>query len=296
MKKKGSVLFIALGTVMLGGVTCFASVIPPQGQGQIGLSSVVLCDSLSLHTDPAYDSASVETLRYGNRIIVLNQKAGWAEVVTGDAEDSPHGWVDGSYIAVDPAWYRTEDATTVYAWDDTSAPKVALLDAGVTLPILRDDGNWLVVSLRGAAGWISNPVRTSSGSSQAGQSGSSGSQSGSSGQNASGEGQSAWFTVYAKDGSTVSVRPAGGAMYEDERGRTYVKQDEAHYYCISTDTTYAFDPGVWTGEAYGENEFPSDEEWTGEDYGENPEWTGEDYGENQEWSGVDFGENPDWAD
>ena len=66
-----------------------------------------------------------------------------------------------------------------------------------------------------------------------------------------------WFTVYARDGSTVEIRHAGGAMYEDAQGRTYVnQQDEGCYYCITTDITYAFDPTVWTGEIYGENEFP----------------------------------------
>jgi hypothetical protein len=50
-------------------------------------------------------------------------------------------------------------------------------------------------------------------------------------------------------------------MYEDASGRTYVKQDEdAFYYCITTDVTYALDATMWTGEAYGENEFPEDVE------------------------------------
>ena len=66
----------------------------------------------------------------------------------------PAGWVNADYIAVDPAWYRADNATPVYAWNDTEAPKVALLDAGTELPILKDDGDWLIVSLRGATGWI----------------------------------------------------------------------------------------------------------------------------------------------
>ena len=32
--------------------------------------------------------------------------------------------------------------------------EVGLLDDGEMLPILKDDGDWLVVGLRGAAGWI----------------------------------------------------------------------------------------------------------------------------------------------
>ena len=43
----------------------------------------------------------------------------------------------------------------------TSAPRVALLDANTELfdpntflPVLKDEGDWLLVSLRGAVGWI----------------------------------------------------------------------------------------------------------------------------------------------
>ena len=66
----------------------------------------------------------------------------------------PPGGGKTDFLAIDPAWYRTEEKTPVYAWNDTSAPRVALLDENTTLPILKTEGNWLVVSLRGAAGWI----------------------------------------------------------------------------------------------------------------------------------------------
>ena len=298
--KKLSALLTLFGTIVIGGIVCCASIIPSQGPGQIGYSSVVLCDSLSLRNAPSFDSSVVQTLTSSDRIIVMNQENGWAHVVLGDSEDSPSGWVKADYIAVDPAWYRTDTETPVYAWNDTSAPKVGLMDAGTTLPILRDDGDWLIVGLRGAAGWINNPDRTatrdipadtdsagtvSSNSESAAAEASEVSQS---------QEQSAWFTVYAEDGSTVAIRAAGGAMYEDEKGRTYVKQEyDAFYYCITTDITYALDPTMWTGEAFGENEFPGEavDEYgmTGADYGEN-EFPGEavdEYG----MTGADYGEN-----
>ena len=77
---------------------------------------------------------------------------------TGELSDSMDatrvGYVTTDYIAIDPAWYRTEGRTRVYAWGDTSAPKVALLEKDTTVPILKEEGDWLVVSLRGASGWI----------------------------------------------------------------------------------------------------------------------------------------------
>ena len=276
MKKR---LFLLLVLAFMMGTVCHAQIIPSQGPGQIGLQSVVLCESLSLHQDPDYSSPSTQTLKNGDRIIVMDQSNGWAHCVLGDSEDSPSGWVRADFLAVDPAWYRTETDTPVYAWNDTTAPKVALLDPNTALPILKDDGNWLVVSLRGAAGWISNPSRgtgTAANSSTA-QNNSTGSGSGSAQNSGSSQsedsGSQGWFTVYARDGSTAYIHPTGGAMYEDDRGRTYVKQeDDGYYYCITTDITYAFDPTMWTGEAYGENEFPNDV-----DYDDNSDQESADY-------------------
>ena len=57
-------------------------------------------------------------------------------------------------IIINPSWYVTEWSKPVYAWNDTDAPKVALLDRGTQFPILRDEGDWYVISLRGAVGWI----------------------------------------------------------------------------------------------------------------------------------------------
>ena len=140
-----------------------AEIIPPYGEGQIGLHAAVLCEKLSLREKPDFSSKVVQTLEYGTLILVTEQKDGWARCVLSDAEDSNWGWVNAEYIVVDPTWYRTEEKTPVYAWNDTSAPKVALLDANTELfdsdtflPILKSEGEWLLVSLRGAVGWIQN--------------------------------------------------------------------------------------------------------------------------------------------
>ncbi len=113
---------------------------------------------------PSSSAKAVKTLKYGDLIIVTEEKDGWARVVLGDAENSPTGWVNADYIVVDPAYYQTDEKTPVYAWNDTSAPKVALLDKNTAvpafqdpstyLPILKDEGEWVLVSLRGAVGWI----------------------------------------------------------------------------------------------------------------------------------------------
>lgn len=150
-------LILALGSLGFA----HAEIIPPYGMGQIGFTAAILCDELSLREAPSLSSKVVQTLRYGDLIIAIEQADGWVRCVLGDAEDSPSGWVNADYIVIDPAWYRTEAKTPVYAWNDTSAPKVALLaantelfDPNTFLPVLKTEGDWILVSLRGAVGWI----------------------------------------------------------------------------------------------------------------------------------------------
>ena len=150
-------LVLALGCL---GLT-HAEIVPPYGMGQIGFSAAILCDELSLREAPSLSAKVIQTLRHGDFIIVVEQEDGWARCVLSDAEDATSGWVNADYIVVDPAWYRTEAKTPVYAWNDASAPRVALLgvntelfDPNTFLPILKTDGEWILVSLRGAVGWI----------------------------------------------------------------------------------------------------------------------------------------------
>ena len=144
------VMMIVLGSV----ITAQAEIIPPYGEGQIGLSAVVLCENLTLRQAPGADAGILDTLHNGARIIVSEQKDGWAHIFTSDSEDSEEGWVKTDYLVIDPAWFRADSATPVYAWNDTSALKVGLLDKDTVLPVLKDDGEWIVVGLRGASGWI----------------------------------------------------------------------------------------------------------------------------------------------
>ena len=261
--KSSFVLLLVMAALWSMGSTCSAEIIPPYGPGQIGLSSVVLCDSLTMRKEPDSASAVVEMLHYGDRIIVMNQKDGWANCVLGDSEDSPSGWVNSDYIVIDPSWYRTDAKTIVFAWNDAKALKVAQLDKDTTLPVLKDQGDWLIVSLRGATGWIQkNDADKTDAKSE--------SKATTDEQSEKTSDQDNWFTVYARDGSTASIHQVSDAMWEDAKGRTYVNTDGSLYYCITTDVTYASDPSVW--DYIDENETGDEDEWTGEDYGENQDY------------------------
>ena len=155
--KKFVWLMILTALILISGniAAVQAEILPPHGEGQIGLQAVVLYESLTVRQDRSSSSKAVKSLKFGDTPIVQKQVDGWAYCILSDSVDAaPVGWVNADYIIVDPAWYRTEKGTPVYAWNDTTAPKVALLDANITLPILKDDGAWLIVSLRGAVGWI----------------------------------------------------------------------------------------------------------------------------------------------
>lgn len=152
MLKKSVALVLALGMLFLGAQAC-AEIIPAHGMGQTGYQAVVLCESLTVRENRSTSSNAVRTLRNGDTFITWQNRDGWADCYISENQ-GPIGWVKSDYILIDPAWYKCDEATSVYAWNDTSAPKVALLDKGTLLPILKDDGSWLLVGLRGAVGWI----------------------------------------------------------------------------------------------------------------------------------------------
>ncbi len=153
--KKLTLILLVLAALAAAVTPSLAEIIPPYGEGQIGLQAVVLCESLSVRRQPAANAATVHTLHAGDRFSVQHVQDGWADCfVSDDVNAGLTGWVNADYIIVDPAWYRTDAATPVYAWDDTEAPKVALLEKGTLLPILKDEGEWVIVGLRGATGWI----------------------------------------------------------------------------------------------------------------------------------------------
>ncbi len=109
-------IILTLVVIILGSmIPVQAEIIPPYGEGQIGLSAVVLCEELTMRENPSSSSKAVKTLLYGDLPNVMKQSDGWAYCVDGDSEASLAGWVKTDYIAIDPAWYRTDVKTPVYA-------------------------------------------------------------------------------------------------------------------------------------------------------------------------------------
>ena len=122
--------------------------------------AVVLCESLTVLDERGDQGGKpVEVKLYsGKTIPVIESWDGYAKIYYSDGNKT--GWVRNEYLMMNPAWYVCDEAVAVYAYPDTMAPRVALLEKGTELPILTeyDDresmNGWVCVSLRAAAGWI----------------------------------------------------------------------------------------------------------------------------------------------
>ena len=64
--------------------------------------------------------------------------------------------------------------------------------------------------------------------------------------NSSNSSSDEYFLVYGTDGISVAIHSVGGATYEDLEGRTYIKQGDGLYYCISQDSYFAYDRNTWS--------------------------------------------------
>jgi len=153
MTKRLMILFLMTALLTARMLPAGAEVIPASGAGQIGAEAVVLCQSLTVRESQSTTARAVRTLRAGDRFATQGCSDGWLDCFLSETGGRT-GWVKADYVAVDPAWYKTDAATAVRAWNDEGAYQVALLDRGETFPILKTEGEWILIGLRGAAGWI----------------------------------------------------------------------------------------------------------------------------------------------
>ena len=164
-------LLLTLMMIVLCTTAASATILPATGvdedyrawTGIDATRAVVLCESLSV-LDARGDQGGrkVMTLNYtGKDILVIDSWDGWAQIHYSDGAEL--GWVRSDYLLMDPAWYLCDEDVQVYAYPDTMAPRVALLDEGAKLPIITgydaEYESWVCVSLRGAAGWIRKTPR-----------------------------------------------------------------------------------------------------------------------------------------
>lgn len=149
-RKTGIIIFLLL---LMTHSACRAGIQPPQGPDQKGaLPAVVLSETLTLRADREETSEALKTLCYGDWVAVTESWDGWAACQVNAS--GRKGWIPSDFLAVDPSMYLAEEPMHVFAWNGILSPKVAVLAAGEGYPILREDEEWLMLGLRGGAGWI----------------------------------------------------------------------------------------------------------------------------------------------
>ena len=159
MKRTAICVFLVL--CMISSVA-IGEISRPIGPGQYGYDAVVISKNISVRPTQNANDKAVTRLNYGDHLAVMSLGNGWCECYLSET-DGLSGYVLEDYILIDPAYITTEEPTPVYAWQAQNAKRVGLLARGETYPIIRMEGNWLLISLRGAAGWIVRPNGDSTG-------------------------------------------------------------------------------------------------------------------------------------
>lgn len=160
--RKGLLVICAVVISLVLCVSAGAEISHPIGAGQMGFDAVVLSKNISVRPTTSANAKAVKKLNYGDHMAVMSLGNGWCEVYLSETE-GPSGYVMETYVLIDPAYITIEESTPVYAWQATNAKRVGLISKGETYPIIRMEGNWLLISLRGAAGWILRPEGETSG-------------------------------------------------------------------------------------------------------------------------------------
>lgn len=109
----------------------------------------VLCDSLTLRTEPSATAASVGSLPNGYVFPILSRNNEWWLINS----DFGTGWINSNYALENPTYYTSVNETAVYA-SASFKKRVGLLEPNRTLAIIEDAGSYYVVSFRGASGYI----------------------------------------------------------------------------------------------------------------------------------------------
>ena len=155
MMKKAMGILLAAALLMVSALA-LGEITHPLGPGQMGYDAVVISKNVSIRPTQNANAKAVTRLNYGDHMPVMPLGNGWCECFLSETEGLT-GYVLEAYILLDPPYITTEESTPVYAWQSTRAKRVGLLGRGETYPIIRMEGNWMLISLRGAAGWIVRP-------------------------------------------------------------------------------------------------------------------------------------------
>lgn len=117
---------------------------------------VVISQNVSLRESPSTGAKRLASIPNGSIFDLLDEQDGWYRVDYWDGKTALplEGWVLVDFVVRDPSFITTTESTFVYAVPDRSAKKVAQLTSGTQLVIIAEWGDFWVVNLRSASGFI----------------------------------------------------------------------------------------------------------------------------------------------
>lgn len=114
----------------------------------------VLCQTLTVRESASASAKAVHTLAYGDTVDILAQVGVWTQGSAQNGTQRVTGWVRGEYLLTAPAQYVSAGETAVYAYPGEGAPRAGLLADGETHPVIAQLDGYIVISLRGASGFV----------------------------------------------------------------------------------------------------------------------------------------------
>ena len=156
MKKKLCLAVLMALVLVIGSVACAQpKIIPPFGEGQIGIGAVVLQEEHPVYKEASEASQVAQTLKYGQWITLMDPSEGWAKcVLSDDVDASPAGWIRMEGLLIDPAVCFGDEDTPVYASNDAASAVIRTLGEYTIVPVLKNESEWVLVNVAGTDGWI----------------------------------------------------------------------------------------------------------------------------------------------
>lgn len=117
---------------------------------------IVISQNVSLREAPSTGAKRIASVPNGALFDLLDEQNGWYRVSYFETKTSTYmeGWVLVDYVVRDPSFVTTTKTTYVYATPDRGAKKVGQLAEGSQLVVIGEWGDFWVVNLRSASGFI----------------------------------------------------------------------------------------------------------------------------------------------
>lgn len=117
---------------------------------------IVIAQSISLRESPSTRAKRIASLPNGAMFDLLDEQNGWYRVSYWDGKSQTplEGWVLVDFVVRDPSFITTTKATYVYATPSRSSKKVGELVSGSQVVVIAEFGDFWVVNLRSATGFI----------------------------------------------------------------------------------------------------------------------------------------------